>query len=921
LHYRLLVFILVFFFSWTGLKAQRDSISILKNQSRLADTTQIRKTTGLGIDTIPQISIKKAFDTIPSRKTVKISETGLEDRVKFGAVDTQWIDKKTQTVYLKGKAYVNYQDKSIKADYIELQLQKKLAEARRLPDMPGSEKAIFTDGGNEYAYNALKYNFETEKGLVMDAVMKEGEFIIHGARTKYLKDSTDNRKGAIINNANGLVTTCQHDEPHFGIRAKKMKLVSDRLAVFGPSNLELGGVPTPVIIPFGFYPLVEGKSSGFIFPQDYQFNSRSLGFGLLGFGWYFPISDYVHVKLTADLYTRGTHAIYANTSYRKRYKYQGTIRLSYNDRRTDGVQTIILNGEERQQATVISDKGYSISIDHRQDSKAHPFIDVGGRINIVGNNNQNRNFNDARSVLTNTYTSNFYYRHKMPGTPFSFNMGLNHNQNTQTGVVNITLPDIQLNMNTIYPFERKNRGSNKQKWYEKISFDYDLKLKSFVQATDSTLFTQEMYDDIKTGMNHAMVTGFSTRLFKYFNFVPRANYEETWVLNTIDKRLEQTSSFQDSLVTDVVGGFDSFRKYSAGLSVNTQIFGTAEFRKGWLRGIRHTMKPEIGYSYAPDTRSTYRDTVYYSDNELSPEIYTRFDDGPFSSPNFTELQSQMNFRLNNIIELKHWSRKDSTTKKFKIFDNITVSGNYNFARDSLKWSRISVNSTSRFFNGMTTVISSWSFDPYIEVNNRIVNKTVWSENGAPLRMESGQVRLSNRITLKKILKLFEGSKDEQPSDPQLDTSNDDIERTVATGPPDISSARPGEGQEEEKKQLSFRDILENISIDHNLLYSFTADDGEITSELRTHAISFTGRIPLTENWNINIGNLGYDFVNKGLSYTAITFSRKLHCWDMNFSWYPNRDTYSFSIGVSSNVLSFLKYNYGQNNIDGLIGRF
>jgi len=250
LHYRLLVFILVFFFSWTGLKAQRDSISILKNQSRLADTTQIRKTTGLGIDTIPQISIKKAFDTIPSRKTVKISETGLEDRVKFGAVDTQWIDKKTQTVYLKGKAYVNYQDKSIKADYIELQLQKKLAEARRLPDMPGSEKAIFTDGGNEYAYNALKYNFETEKGLVMDAVMKEGEFIIHGARTKYLKDSTDNRKGAIINNANGLVTTCQHDEPHFGIRAKKMKLVSDRLAVFGPSNLELGGVPTPYLSVF-----------------------------------------------------------------------------------------------------------------------------------------------------------------------------------------------------------------------------------------------------------------------------------------------------------------------------------------------------------------------------------------------------------------------------------------------------------------------------------------------------------------------------------------------------------------------------------------------------------------------------------------------------------------------------------------------
>lgn len=868
-------------------------------------------------DTLPKPGIPPADTDI---LVPPVSQNALDSELDYGSEDSSYVDNINKTIHLFGNAYVNYRDKELKADHIILELDRNIAEALKFPDKPGGRRPTFKDAGKEYEYNRLRYNFETEKGLVIDAVTREGEFIVHGERIKYIKEKEDSLGGAIINSKNSLITTCQHDEPHFGIRASKMKMLTNRLAVFGPSNLELGGVPTPIIIPFGIYPMTQGKSSGFIFPQNYQFNSRALGFGLLGFGWYFPINDYVHVRLTADLYTRGTYALYANTSYRKKYKYQGTVRLSFNDRRTDGVRTVLVDGEPVQMASVISEKGYSISIDHKQDNKAHPFVDVGGRINVVGNNNQNRNFNDARSVLTNTYTSNFYYRHKMPGTPFSFNLGLNHNQNTRTGIVNITLPDIQLNMNTIYPFESRNRGSNKEKWYEKISFDYDLKMRSFVTTTDSTLFTPEMYDDIKTGMTHSVLSGFSTRVLKYFNFVPRVSYDETWVLNTIDKSIE-VSEFteQDTLITDVVGGFDSYRTLRAGASINTQLFGTLEFSKGWFRGIRHTMKPEIGYSYAPDTRDTYRDTVYYTDAERAPEIYTRFDNGPFNNPNFTELQSQMTFRIQNIVEMKYFSKRDSTTKKFKIFDNLTLSGTHNFAKDSIKWSTINVNSTSRFFNGITTLISSWTFDPYQEENNRTIDRFVWTDSKSPVRLETGQVRLTNRLSFKRIKEFF--SKKEQDRNDNSNSREADIdERSNAflTGPPQDREVKDlGKTQ---RKGL-FTDLLENISIDHNMLYTFNSDDGSIRSEMRTNAIAITGRIPLTENWMINIGNLGYDFVNKGLSYTAITFTRKLHCWDMNFSWFPNRDTYTFSIGVSSNILSFLKYNYGQNNVDGLFNRF
>ncbi len=874
------------------------------------------------IDTIPGMP---KSDTLSRKKNadIKISDQGLDSRIVFGSQDSQILDVRNKIVKLFGIAEVDYDSKELKADEVAIEMQNNIAEAWRRKQFNSNLKPSFTDGDQMVNYNGLRYNFETEKGIVLDAIKQEGEFIIHGARTKYLNTVHDHNheKETVINFFQGKITTCTHEEPHFAIKPRKMKVLSDKLAVFGPSNLELGGVPTPLIIPFGFYPLTQGKSSGFIFPQNYQFNSRELGFGLLGFGWYFPINDYIHVRLTADLYTRGTHGIYVNADYRKNYKYQGLIRLTYNDRRFDGFSTSIINGEEVQVPTVISQKGFSITIDHKQDSKAHPFVNVGGKINVVGNNNQNRNFNDAQSVLRNSYNSNFYYRHSMPGTPFSFNMGLSHNQNTQTGVVNITLPDVQLNMNTIYPFERKNRGSNKEAWFEKITFDYDMKLKSFVQTTDSTLFTREMYDDIKTGMSHSFITGFSTRIFKHFNIVPRATYDETWVMNTIEQRIEQTSSFTDTLVSGVVGGFDSYRRLNAGVSINTQIFGTAEFSKGWFRGIRHIMKPEVGFSYSPDTRSVYTDTLLYSDVERAPEIYTRFENGPFNTPSFNELQSQMNFRINNIIEIKYFSKKDSTIKKMKLFDNVTLSGNYNFAKDSLKWSTFSLNSTSRYFNGISVLTTRWTFDPYLKQNNRSIDSFVWTDRKALVRLERGQIGLATKLTFKKIRQWF-SKKEEEPQANERDTGTDEQQRDeFITGPPQGFAPPPNsEEKQPERRSKSLGELFENVSVDHNIVYAFIADeDGNINSDITINSLGIRGSIPLTDNWTVSVGNIGYDFVKNGLTYPAVTFARKLHCWDMVFAWYPNRDTYSFAIGVSSNALSFLKYNYGQNNVDGIIG--
>ena len=86
---------------------------------------------------------------------------------------------------------------------------------------------------------------------------QEGDLYIHGSESKIIQgikaNPADTISDDIAYNRNSIFTTCNHPEPHFGIRAKKVKMVSGKVAVVGPANIELGGIPTPLALPFGFF--------------------------------------------------------------------------------------------------------------------------------------------------------------------------------------------------------------------------------------------------------------------------------------------------------------------------------------------------------------------------------------------------------------------------------------------------------------------------------------------------------------------------------------------------------------------------------------------------------------------------------------------------------------------------------------------
>lgn len=886
-------------------------------------------------DTIPKDSISFAPQTPISgenkpdqavKESIKFADVGLDDPIDYGAIDTQWVDRKNNLVHLYGGAYVNYQQFKLNAGYIVLDIEKNIAEARSIPDKRGNviEKPIFDDGTTVVQYNGLRFNFETEKGIVLDAITQEGNLYVHGSRTKLLNDDDK-----VVYNENALVTTCNHEHPHWAFHARKAKFIKDKIAVVGPANLEIAGVPTPLFIPFGFFPLGEGKSTGFIFPQDYNYDPLR-GFGLLDFGWYFPINDHVDLSLTADFYTRGSFGLNASSRYTKRYKYNGNINIAFDNTRVEDTETGEVNPR----------RSFSINLSHSQDGKAHPFRRLNGSVNFSTNNFNAFTRNDAGSVLQTSYGSNLNFNHDMPNTPFNLVVGLEHRQNVNTGDIDISFPNIEFAMRSIYPFERKVK-QGEPKWYETFNVNYRSRIRNTLSSNDSLLFSTPLLDNLTPGAEHTVGSSLNLKFFKYINFDVNAGYTERWYLKTREEFFDRALEQRDDRLVD---GFRAFRSFNTSAGLSTNLFWQQNLKIGNFQGFRHKVTPTFSMSYGPDTRDRFEVFFLDGDEQLDTVFYNPFQVTPFSS-SLADESFSFNYNFNNNLEFKYFSKKDSTYKKFKLFDTFTLNGFNNVIADSLNWSIARLSSNSRFFGGITTISTRWELDPYIERDNIRVNEFVWSNSGANgqgrrrfLRRESGMVSVTNRFRMSQILDLFsrkqkdeEDAKEKEEKPEELTTipieseTRGDLNNPNGQFPGGIPADRkpPSDERSREREQSEqrskLRSMFENLSFVHDFIYVIEQNDGIDTSFVRNHSISMNGSIPLTENWSIGIGNIGYNIQNGNLTYPQFTFSRKLHCWNMNFSWAPNRDSYTFFIGVSSTDFNFLKYNYGQNSVGGIVG--
>ncbi|MEE9438263.1 MAG: putative LPS assembly protein LptD, partial [Saprospiraceae bacterium] len=844
---------------------------------------------------------------------IKKSNDGLDDIIDYGAVDSSYIDVKVNQIHLFGEAYIKYKSYNLKAGYIIFDFDKNEASAFEL-EMPSGrkyQKPDFDDGTNKFTSSGLKFNFKTNKGIIYGARTQEGEFAIHGARTKFIsKDSDSTHIDDHIYNKDALITTCDADHPHFGIRARKLKVIPNKLAIIGLSQIEIMGIPTPLILPFGFFPLVEGRSSGIIFPDNFEYNEE-LGIGFREIGYYFPINDYMDLRVTGDIYTRGTHRINISSKYKKRYKHSGNIQLKYANN----------IGESSKDGSPTSNKAISIKITHNQDPKAHPYQSIGGTINLSTNRYDQTNSTAYEDVVNNKISSNFFYKHSMPGTPFSFSTAFTHFQDTKTREVKVTLPDAKLRMNTIYPF--KNNKGGKESWFEKINVSYDAKLKNFVSATDTTLFTNETLEKLQTGFSHNARTSVGFNILKYFNFNTSAKFEQFLYTRTKQKELDPTLVL-DSVVIgkdqegnniiafdttygkvneEFINGLASVELFSLNAGISTKLFATKKFSKGWLRGVRHTVTPTIGFTYSPDSKSKYeRDVLLSSNPNQIDEVqeYNPYNGGVFN-PSLRSKQMAITYGIKNYFEGKYYSKSDSTVKKFKLFRSIDLSGTYNFAADSLKFSPLSIRGNTSFFKGVTNINFNARYNFYKkDAKGRLINKLVWDEDKRPLDFDNFSITITNGFTVGKILDFFSNKKKKTNSN---------------------NNQRNNQSNNKEISTQSLGDFFRDFRFNHSFRYEIDRQNNGIdTAFVRTHTVGVSGRVKLSNKWDLNVRNISYNLKDNKFVYPQFSLSRDLHCWAMQFSWTPALEVYSFSIGVTSSSLSFLKYDYGERNSGQLLGR-
>ncbi|PJA08470.1 MAG: LPS-assembly protein LptD [Flavobacteriales bacterium CG_4_10_14_0_2_um_filter_32_8] len=805
---------------------------------------------------------KKDSTTIDSIRIEDLtSGDALKSKVTYLAKDSIRIDIKNKLVYLFGSSEVYYENIELKSENIEINMDSSIISAKGKKDSLGKYfgEPVFKEAGQEVKSHEMRYNFKTKKGVIYNAVTHEGENFIHG--DKIYKTPDD-----ILYIKNGKYTTCNLDHPHYFFSTNKLKIIPDDKIITGPANLVIEDVPTPIAIPFGFFPNSNKQHSGLIIPTPGE--SAQYGFFMLHGGYYLAVSDNISSELTGDYYSKGSWGANWLTNYKKRYKFSGMFNTNY---------SVFKNGF-KEFANYEETSNFFIKWNHTQDPKARPNSTFSANVNFGNSENYTNNFNSTGSeYLSTSFNSSVSYAKSWAGKPFNLSLNAYHNQNTITKLVTLRLPEVAFNMSRIYPFKSKTVG--KQKFYEKIGLSYSMNAKNEVTAGDS-LFTSNNFEQLKrefkNGMRHSIPLSTSFKLLNNFTINPAFNYSEIWYLNSLDRTWNNQNN---QLKTDTLTNFVRGNAYNMSVSVSTKFFGMYQYRSKIIKALRHVVTPSVGFAYTPENNSGLKS---YTDSSNTVHEYSIFENGIYGVSN-TKEAGLINLGLLNNFEMKVRNRKDSLGKdtKIKLLESLNFSSSYNVVPDSLNWSNIQVEARTLIFKKLTLNFSS-SFDPYALDSNtttgqiRKVNTSEWERNGRIGRLVTAN--LSAGFSLNSKNGVNENKTSEYGSEQELE----------------YIRANP-------EAYIDFN-IPWTLSVNYNIRYSKPQYQSDVIQTL-----NFSGDFSLTPKWKIGF-NSGYDFELKDVSYTSIDIYRDLHCWEMIFNWIPfgPRQSYLFTIKVKSAILQDLK---------------
>ncbi|MDX5319995.1 MAG: hypothetical protein LPK45_02885, partial [Bacteroidota bacterium] len=645
--------------------------------------------------------------------------------------------------------------------------------------------------------------------------------------------------------------------------------------VSGPAFFYIGDVPTPAVLPFGFFPITKGRSSGIIMPNYGYSDNR--GYFLRNGGYYFGISDRVDLGLTGDIYANGSWRGQASSYYAKRYKYSGNLTLSY----------AVNKNNEPEDPDYFKSNDFLFNWTHQMDNRARPKTNFSANVQLGSSSYLRTNSYNPNDIVTNTMNSSINF-----SRVFGFgnlNMTGRHTQNTNTGAVDVTLPDVNFDVYRFFPFRGKNYSSSRSKFYQDIGVTYSTAFKNQVSTQDTAFFTPQTLQGMQYGVNHRVGASGNFKLLKFIAFSPSASYTELWYFQKTAKSYDPAA--EQKVVTDTLYDFARGYEYNFSANMRTMVYGMYQFKGKRLHAIRHVMTPAVSLSYRPDfsqEKYGFYENVVTQDQfgqDSIVETYSIFERGIFGGPGRGK-SGLINFSLGNNVEAKLKNEGDTANpyRKVKILDVFNIATSYNLLADSNQLAPISVELRTillKYFNlQYSAFFNVYGYHP----EGGISKETLYKQNGKLARLTSSRIYLTTSLNSETL----KGKPTPGRMRPYVHPYMTSAELIMLNSPD------------------QFVDF--NIPWNFNLNYVYQLTKSPVSrSEVQT--LNFSGDFSLTEKWKIGF-NSGYDISQKQMSMTTLNLYRDLHCWEFRFDWMPfgDRQYFAFAMNAKSSVLQDLKLN-------------
>ena len=866
---------------------------------------------------------KAVDDSLAADSANRQRKNGIDSPVEYTADDSMTYEGATGIAHLYGKSHVKYQDMDLESDQIYMSLDSSLVHATGSLDTTGQKfgTPVFKMGSDTYETDTMAFNFKTKKGLIRNAYTEQED----GFMTSEL--SKRDGKGDMFL-YHGRYTTCDQAHPDFYFAMSRAKVRPGKDVVFGPTYLVVCDVPLPFAVPYGFFPFTKSYSSGFIMPTYGDETSR--GFYLRDGGYYFAINDKMDLKLIGEIYTKGSWGVTATSNYRKRYRYNGSMLVSYQN---------TVSGDKNM-PDYTKNTSFKVLWQHSQDQKANPYRSLRASVNYATSSYERNNLTsmyNPQSLTQSTRTSSVALSTKFSSLGMSLTSSFNLNQNMRDSIIDLTMPDLNISVANFYPFKRKN-GVGKERWYEKISVRYTGQFKNEIHTKEDKLMHSSFSKDWRNGMQHVIPISASFTLFNFLNVSPTFNFTDRMYLQKYKRSWDEKNQKE---VVDTIQGFHNIYNWNMSLGLSTKVYGffipNRKLFGDKIDRIRHVFTPSISFNYSPDfsaKRYGIWDTYQKTDanGNVTMVEYSQYQGAVYGAPGKGKTGS-ISMDISNNIEMKIKTDDDSTGfKKISLIDELGASMSYNFAAETRPWSdlntRLRLKLTKSYTFNLNATFATYAYEAdSVGARPYIGNRTEYSY-GRFGRFQGMSQNLSYTLSNEKVAKFFKWLRGEKVSDKDKNKGKNkkgddedeygtgldsNLDNTMEAGKHGARKENAGMAETDEDGYMKFS-MPWSISFGYGITMRENTAGKFNYNRMRypykfTQNLNFSGNIRLSDGWNISFSS-GYDFDQQKLSMTTASLSRDLHCFNMSCQVVLTPYTsYNFSFRCNAATLTdALKYD-------------